>query len=64
MKGEEYAKMARGEMVRFMAGRSIEEPEEIKEFAWSGYHFNEELSRADKYVFVREGKLRKRLMCD
>ena len=33
-----YAKMARGEMVRFMAGIHAEDPEQIKTFNWSGYH--------------------------
>lgn len=30
-----YAKMARGEMVRFMAGIHAEDPEQIKTFDWS-----------------------------
>ncbi len=32
-----YAKMARGEMVRFMAGIHAGTPDQIKEFNWSGY---------------------------
>ena len=48
-----YAKMARGEMVRFMAGIHAEEPEQIKAFDWSGYRFDEDRSSADKYVFIR-----------
>ncbi len=48
-----YAKMARGEMVRFMAGIHAEEPEQIKAFDWSGYHFDEDRSSADEYVFIR-----------
>ena len=48
-----YAKMARGEMVRFMAGIHAEEPEQIKAFDWSGYRFDEERSSADEYVFIR-----------
>lgn len=39
-----YAKMARGEMVRFMAGIHAEDPEQIKTFDWSGYHFDEDRS--------------------
>ena len=50
-----YAKMARGEMVRFMAERTIEDPEELKKFDRLGYEFREE--RAEKqgkvYVFQR-----------
>jgi cytoplasmic iron level regulating protein YaaA (DUF328/UPF0246 family) len=48
-----YAKMARGEMVRFMAGAGVEEPEQLKEFNWSGYHYDEEQSTENKYVFIR-----------
>lgn len=49
-----YAKMARGEMVRFMAERNIEEPEEIKKFNRLNYVFREELSSDKEYVFIRE----------
>ena len=38
-----YAKMARGEMVRFMAGIQAEEPEQLKAFNWSGYHYDENI---------------------
>ena len=48
-----YAKMARGEMVRFMAGIHASEPEQIKAFNWSGYHFDEEHSSGTEYVFIR-----------
>ena len=50
-----YAKMARGEMVRFMAGMQAETPEQMKDFSWSGYRFAEELSSETEYVFVRTG---------
>ena len=49
-----YAKMARGEMVRYMAANAVSEPEEIKAFDWSGYRFREELSRENEYVFLRK----------
>ena len=45
--------MARGEMVRFLAGIHAENPEQMKDFAWSGYHFDEDRSSGDVYVFVR-----------
>jgi len=48
-----YAKMARGEMVRFMAGIRAEEPEQLKAFNWSGYRFDEGRSSDTEYVFVR-----------
>lgn len=48
-----YAKMARGEMVRFMAEKQIKNPEEIKEFHRLGYVFRENLSCSTEYVFER-----------
>ncbi len=49
-----YAKMDRGEMVRFMAGIQAEEPEQIKAFNWSGYQFDESRSSDTEYVFIRK----------
>lgn len=48
-----YAKMARGEMVRYMAERNIETPQEIKKFDRLGYVFRENLSSEVEYVFER-----------
>ena len=48
-----YAKMARGEMVRFMAEHKIEKPEDIKEFDRLGYVFRHDLSSEAEYVFER-----------
>lgn len=47
------AKMARGEMVRFLAEKAICEPEEIKTFRELGFSYVKELSGAEKYVFIR-----------
>ena len=49
-----YAKMARGEMVRFMAEREIENPEEIRKFDSLGYTFRRDLSSESEYVFERK----------
>lgn len=49
-----YAKMARGEMVRYMAEHQIEDPEEMKGFDRLDYQFNEELSDPNVYIFIRE----------
>lgn len=46
------AKMARGEMVRFLAENGIENPEKMKEFDRLGYRFREELSSQSEYVFL------------
>lgn len=48
-----YAKMARGEMIRYLAGIQAEEPELIKNFHQSGYEFDEARSNDTTYVFVR-----------
>lgn len=47
------AKMARGEMVRFMAQNGIDSPEEMKKFSRLGYCFSERMSSEREYVFVR-----------
>lgn len=46
------AKMARGEMVRFMAENNIQEPEEIKAFHELGFSFEGMLSDEKKFVFI------------
>ena len=40
-------------MVRFMAVNDIREPEQVREFDWSGYSFREDLSSETEYVFVK-----------
>ncbi len=48
------AKMARGEMVRFMAENNIEHVEGIKNFNRMDYIYNEELSNGNNYVFIKK----------
>ncbi len=48
-----YVKMARGEMVRFMAERAVVSPEQVKEFTGMGYNFRPDLSDGTHYTFVR-----------
>ena len=48
-----YAKMARGEMVRFAAEINAESPEELKAFD-RGYRFDERRSSETEYVFIKE----------
>lgn len=50
-----YAKMARGEMVRYMAEMQIENPVEIKNFDRLGYVYKDDLSTDAEYVFERVG---------
>ena len=52
-----YAKMVRGEMVRFMAKNNIENPVEIQKFDRIGYSFRSDLSSDSEYVFEREIEL-------
>lgn len=48
-----YAKMARGEMVRYMAEHQIEDPVEIRNFDRLGYVFRDDLSSDKEYIFER-----------
>lgn len=48
------AKMARGEMVRYMAEKGSQDPREIKRFDHMGYRFQNDLSDERQYVFVKE----------
>lgn len=48
------AKMARGEMVRFLAVEGICEPDGVKEFRGLGFSYQKELSTEENYVFLRE----------
>ena len=49
-----FAKMARGEMVRYLAENDVEDPEEIKGFDRLGYRFSTKLSDEKKYVFLKK----------
>ena len=47
-------KMARGEMVRFMAQNQITTPEQIKPFNRLNYRFDESRSDDNTYIFLRD----------
>lgn len=47
------AKMARGEMVRYMAAQRVENEEELKHFSELGYAFDAERSGEREYVFLK-----------
>ena len=49
-------KMARGEMVRFMAERRIEDPAELTAFDRLGYRYAPEASGETTYVFIKEAR--------
>ncbi len=48
-------KMARGEMVRYLAQREAGRPEELREFCGLGYHFSPKESDERTYVFLKTG---------
>ena len=48
-----YAKMARGDMVRYLAQVRAETPEALKSFQLSGYRFDPARSTATEFVFLR-----------
>ena len=49
-----HVKMARGEMVRFLAERGAESPEEAKAFDRLSYHYSPQDSTENRLVFLRE----------
>ena len=48
-----FAKHARGEMARYMAVNNVQHIDELKSFDYSGYGFNEGLSKDKLLVFTR-----------
>lgn len=48
-----YAKMARGEMVRYMAERQMEDPKDLKTFDRLKYQYRADMSSEYEYVFER-----------
>ena len=48
------AKMARGEMVRFLAENGIDSLEGVKKFHGLEYEFSEELSGEKEYIFIKK----------
>lgn len=47
------AKMARGEMVRYMAENRVEDPDQMKAFCRLGYCFSQEFSTENVYTFLQ-----------
>lgn len=48
-----FAKMARGEMVRFLAENGIDTLDGVKEFCGLGYSFSEKHSTKSEYIFLK-----------
>ena len=49
-------KMARGQMVRWLAENRVDRPEDIRAFSDLGYRFDPELSRENRLVFLLGGR--------
>lgn len=47
-------KMARGEMVRYLAETQADDPEQLKDFDRMGYRFSSDDSTQTNYVFIKE----------
>lgn len=47
-------KMARGEMVRYMAENQIDKPEQLKRFERLNFHFVPAYSNESRYVYIKE----------
>lgn len=50
------AKMARGEMVRYMAENNLTDPGRLKEFNGLDYEYEEKLSKEREYIFLKKSK--------
>lgn len=55
-----YVKMARGEMVRFLAERQIEDVRDIRAFQGLGYRYVGKYSDSQTFVFLREKDWKRR----
>lgn len=53
------AKMARGEMVRFLAENEIDSLEGVKNFHGLGYEFSKELSGEKEYIFIKKASFKR-----
>lgn len=51
-----HAKKARGAMARFIVQRRLTDPDSLTEFDTGGYVYREDLSEADRPVFLRGGQ--------
>ncbi|WP_313133195.1 peroxide stress protein YaaA [Anaerocolumna sp.] len=47
------AKMARGQMVRYIIKNRITKPEKLKGFSWNDYYFETLESRENRYTFIK-----------
>lgn len=48
------AKMARGQMIKYIVKNKINNPEDLKNFTFDNYKFSHSLSTSQKFVFIKE----------
>lgn len=48
------AKIARGQMVKYIVENKINNPEDLKDFKFNNYKFSHNLSTSRKFVFIKE----------
>ena len=48
------AKMARGQMIKYIVKNKITNPEDLKNFTFDSYKFSHNLSTSRKFVFIKE----------
>ena len=53
-----YLKKARGMMLNYLIEHHIEDIEQIKEIVIDDYHFSEDDSNDDHWVFIKDEKMR------
>ena len=49
-----YAKMARGQMTRYIIKNRITDPEALKDFCWEGFRYKEDASFKNNWVFLQD----------
>ena len=49
-----YAKLARGLMTRYAIDNKVTKPEQLKDFDYEGYQYDEDLSSGNNWVFTRK----------
>ena len=49
-----YAKMARGQMTRYIIKNRITDPEALKDFCWEGFRYKEDVSFKNNWVFLQD----------
>jgi len=48
------AKMARGQMIKYIVENKINNPEDLKNFKFNNYKFSNDLSTSRKFIFIKE----------